>query len=139
LQSLIFLGLRYGLYKKITQPNTTPRAKLNYFLFNFELLITTVYLDFSQHVSQIILNEFSKKKRLNMPLLSGLGMRQQSILRNQRTRGYFWFESSFQNCFWNGLSTSVLSEICKIRNVWKFPSPFSRNTLISSSENFLGV
>jgi hypothetical protein len=27
-----------------------------------------------------------------------------------------------------------LSEICKIRNVWKLPSPFPRNTLISSSE-----
>jgi hypothetical protein len=27
-----------------------------------------------------------------------------------------------------------LSEICKIRNVWKFPTPFSRNTLISSFE-----
>jgi hypothetical protein len=27
-----------------------------------------------------------------------------------------------------------LSQICKIRNVWKLPSPFSRKTLISSSE-----
>jgi hypothetical protein len=27
-----------------------------------------------------------------------------------------------------------LSKIYKIRNVWKLPSPFSRNTLISSSE-----
>jgi hypothetical protein len=27
-----------------------------------------------------------------------------------------------------------LSEICKIRNVWNFPAPFSRNTLIPRSE-----
>jgi hypothetical protein len=28
-----------------------------------------------------------------------------------------------------------LPEICNIKNDWKLPSPFSRNTLISSSEN----
>jgi hypothetical protein len=28
---------------------------------------------------------------------------------------------------------SSLSQICKIRNAWKLPSPFSKNTLISRS------
>jgi hypothetical protein len=48
-----------------------------------------------------------------MPLLSGFSM---------RPHGNF--------------STSGLSEICKIRKVWKLPSPFSRNTLIPCSEMF---
>jgi hypothetical protein len=34
------------------------------------------------------------------------------------------FEYSIQNCFWNVFSTSGLSQIWKIRNVWKLPSPF---------------
>jgi hypothetical protein len=41
------------------------------------------------------------------------------ILRNQSTRGFLGFESSFQNCFWNVYSTSGLAQICKIRSVWK--------------------
>jgi hypothetical protein len=53
---------------------------------------------------------------------------------NQSIRGFFDFEFSFQNCFWNLSSTSGLSQICKLRNAWKLPSAFSRNTLISSSE-----
>jgi hypothetical protein len=53
---------------------------------------------------------------------------------NQSIRGSFGFESSFKNCFWNLFSNSGLSQICKIRNVWKLPIPFSRFTLISSSE-----
>jgi hypothetical protein len=36
--------------------------------------------------------------------------------------------------FWNLFSTNGLSQICKIRNVWKLPSPLSKNTLISCSE-----
>jgi hypothetical protein len=39
-----------------------------------------------------------------------------------------------QFCFWNLSNISGLSQICKIRNVWKLPSPFSRNTLIPSSK-----
>jgi hypothetical protein len=53
---------------------------------------------------------------------------------NQSIRGFFGFKSCFQNCFCNLFSTSGLSHICNIRNVWKLPSPFLRNTLISSSE-----
>jgi hypothetical protein len=53
---------------------------------------------------------------------------------NQTIRGLFGFESSFQNCIWNLFITSGLCQICKIRNVWKLSSPFSRNTLIPSSE-----
>jgi hypothetical protein len=53
---------------------------------------------------------------------------------NQSIRRFFDFECSFQNCFWNLSSTSGLSQICKMRNVWKLPSSFSRNTLIRSSE-----
>jgi hypothetical protein len=45
---------------------------------------------------------------------------------NQSIRDLFDFESSFQNCFWNLLRISGLSEICKIRNVWKFPSHSQR-------------
>jgi hypothetical protein len=30
-----------------------------------------------------------------------------------------------------------VSQICKIRNIWKLPSPVSRDTLISSSEDLL--
>jgi hypothetical protein len=37
------------------------------------------------------------------------------------------------NCFWCLLITSGLSQICKIRNVWKLPSQLLRN-LIPSSE-----
>jgi hypothetical protein len=73
-------------------------------------------------------------KTLKIPSLSDLGKRPQGILRNQSTRDFFGFEFSFQNCFWNVFSTSVLSQSCKIRNVWKRPSPFSRNTLILCSE-----
>jgi hypothetical protein len=71
---------------------------------------------------------------LKMPSMGGLGKRPQGILQNQSIRGFFGFESSFQNCFWNLLSTSGLSQIWKIRNVWKLPSPFSRNTLTPCSE-----
>jgi hypothetical protein len=59
-------------------------------------------------------------KTLNMLLLSGFGMTPQSS-----------FECSFQNYLF---STSGLSEMRKIRNVRKLPSPFSRNTPISSSD-----
>jgi hypothetical protein len=71
---------------------------------------------------------------LKMPSLSGLAKRPQGIFRNQSTRGFFEIEYSFQNCFWNLFITSDLSQFCKIINVWNFPSPFSRNTLISCSE-----
>jgi hypothetical protein len=73
-------------------------------------------------------------KTLKMPSESCLGMRPQGILRNQSKRGFFGFESSFLNCFWNGFSTSGLSQICKIRNVCKLPRPFPRNTLFPYSE-----
>jgi hypothetical protein len=71
---------------------------------------------------------------LKTPFWSGLGKRHKGMLRNQSTRGFFGFESSFQNCFWYVFSTSGLSQICKIRNVWKLTSPISRNTLIPCSE-----
>jgi hypothetical protein len=73
---------------------------------------------------------------LKMPALSGLGKRPQGFFfyKNQSINGFFSFEYSFQNCFWNVFSTSGLSQICKIRNAWKLPSPFSRNTLITCSE-----
>jgi hypothetical protein len=54
----------------------------------------------------------------------GLGKIPQGILQNQSIRGFFGFESTFQNCFWNVFSTSGLSQICKIRNAWKLPVPF---------------
>jgi hypothetical protein len=69
---------------------------------------------------------------LKMPSLSGLGKRPQGITRNQSTRGFFGFESSFQNCF--GINSPELSQISKIRNVWKLPSPFSMDTQIPCSE-----
>jgi hypothetical protein len=72
---------------------------------------------------------------LQMPSLSGWGKRPQGILRKQSTSDFFGFESSFQNCFWNLFITSGLSQIWKIRNIWKLPSPFSMNTL----KRLLGV
>jgi hypothetical protein len=53
---------------------------------------------------------------------------------NHSKRVFFGFKSSFQHSFWNFLSTSGLSQICKIWNAWKLHSLFSRNTLIPSSE-----
>jgi hypothetical protein len=71
---------------------------------------------------------------MNIPETLGLGKRPEGILRNQSTRGFFGFESSFPKSFWNVFSTSGLSQICKIRNAWKLPSPFSMNTQITCSE-----
>jgi hypothetical protein len=62
---------------------------------------------------------------LKMPSVSGLGKSPKGFLRNQSIRGFFGFKSGFQNCFWNLFSTSGFSQICKIRNAWKLPSPFS--------------
>jgi hypothetical protein len=45
--------------------------------------------------------------------------------KNQSIRGFFDFESSFQNCIWNLFNTSGFSEIGKIRNVWRLSSPYS--------------
>jgi hypothetical protein len=56
---------------------------------------------------------------LKMLSLSGLGNGPKGILQNQSTRGFFGFESSFQNWVWNLFSTSSLPQIWKIRNVWK--------------------
>jgi hypothetical protein len=50
-------------------------------------------------------------KAMKMPSLSGLRKRQQGILLNHSTRGFFSFDSSFQNWFWNLSSTSGLSQI----------------------------
>jgi hypothetical protein len=47
---------------------------------------------------------------------------------------FLWFWVFFQTYFWNLSSTSGLSQIYKMRNVWKLPIPFSRNTVISSIE-----
>jgi hypothetical protein len=63
---------------------------------------------------------------LKMTFLSGMGKRQQGILRNQSTRGFFGYESSSQNCFWIVFSTSGLAQICKIRNAWNLPGPSQR-------------
>jgi hypothetical protein len=73
----------------------------------------------ARQVPEIILNEYEILK-----------MRPQAILRNQSTCDFFGFKSSFQTFFWNFFITSGLSQICKKRNVWKLPSPFSMNTLI---------
>jgi hypothetical protein len=54
---------------------------------------------------------------LKMPSMSGLGKTPQGILQNPTIRGFFGFESSFQNCFWNLWFAPL---VC--------PSPFSRNT-----------
>jgi EamA domain-containing membrane protein RarD len=69
-------------------------------------------------------------KTLKMPLLSGFGKRPQGIIRKLKYSGWF----GFQNCFWNLFSTSALTQIYKIRNVWKLPIPFSAITLILGFE-----
>jgi hypothetical protein len=72
---------------------------------------------------------------LKMPSLSGLGKRFYTrYFTKSKYTWFLWFKFSFQNCFWNVFSTSDLSQIYKIRNVWKHPSPFSRNTLIPCFE-----
>jgi hypothetical protein len=62
-------------------------------------------------------------EKLKMPSLSGLGNKQQGNLRNQSIRSFFGFNFSFQNCFWNVLNTSGLSQIWKMKNVWKLLVP----------------
>jgi hypothetical protein len=42
---------------------------------------------------------------------------------HQSICGFFGLKSSFQNCIWVHFCTSGLSQICKIKNVWKLPSP----------------
>jgi hypothetical protein len=75
---------------------------------------------------------------LKMPSLSGYGKRPQGILRNQIICGFFGFKFSFQNCFWNVFSTSGLSQICKIRNVWKpLLMEYSDPMLMSLWKDFL--
>jgi hypothetical protein len=104
-------------------------------LLNVGVLSLNLFLNFR------FLRYFSMTipETLKMSSLSGLGKRPQAILRNQSIRGFFGFKSIFQNCFWNIFSTSGMSQLCKIRNVWKLPSTFSRNTLISCSRRLLGV
>jgi hypothetical protein len=62
-------------------------------------------------------------KTLKMPSLSSFGKRLQGILRKSN---YTWLLWLFSFC--------DISHIFNIRNIRKFPSPSSRNTLISSSE-----
>jgi hypothetical protein len=93
------------------------------FLINFGALRPNLFSDFSQHVRPLRKSSMNIPETLKMPSLSGLVKRQQGILRNQSIRGFVGFESSLQNCFWNVLSTSGLSQICKIRNAWKLPVP----------------
>jgi hypothetical protein len=102
------------------------------FLLNLGALSLSLFLDFSQHVTDIILNEYSRNTE--NALLEWLG-KEILILRNQNTRGFFSFEFSFRNYFWNVFNTSGLSQIFKIKNVWKLSIPFSSNAL----KNLLGV
>jgi hypothetical protein len=55
---------------------------------------------------------------MNLPKTHGLiqGLWKETIRYFTKPKVYL---SSFQNCFWNLFNTSDLSEICKIRNVWK--------------------
>jgi hypothetical protein len=78
----------------------------------------------ARQAPEIILNEYSNNTE--NALFKWLGKETTRYFTKSK---FFGFKSSFHNCFWNGLS-----EICKIRNVWKLPSPFSRNTLIPCSE-----
>jgi hypothetical protein len=74
-------------------------------------------------------------KTLKMPWLIGFGKRQQGIFWEPKYRWFlFGFESSsFQNCFWNLFSSSGLSQICKIRNAWKFASSQARSWSLKPS------
>jgi hypothetical protein len=67
-------------------------------------------------------------KTLNIPGDSKLFFENQSIC------GFFGFEFSFQNCFWDLFNASGSSLICKIRNASKLRSRITRTTLIQSSE-----
>jgi hypothetical protein len=109
------------------------------FLLNFSALSPHLFLNYSQLVR--FLRFFSR----NLPkhwksLLSGIGKYSQGILRKPvPICGFFGFESSFQNCFWNLFSFAGLSQIFKIRNAWNFPNSFSKNTPISFWKHSFGT
>jgi hypothetical protein len=105
------------------------------FLLNFGALTPNLFLRLfpAPQVSEIILIESSKTTQ--NALIERLRNETTKVFHeNQSIRILFEFNSFFQNCFWNLFSTSGLSEICKIRNVWKLLSKFSRKTLIPFSE-----
>jgi hypothetical protein len=80
----------------------------------------------TRQVSEKILNESSKN--IKNALIERL--------RNEKTttKVYVVTLILIQNYFWNLFNSSGSSEICKIKNICKLPSPFSRNTLIACSE-----
>jgi hypothetical protein len=108
-------------------PNTILSfEKISRYLLNFGMLGPNLFLEFSQHV------RFNESSKNTENALTFFGKRPQGIFRKPK---FLWFwVYSFQNCFWNIYSIFGLSQICKMKNVWKFPNPFSRNTLISSAE-----
>jgi hypothetical protein len=122
---------------------------LQSFLFNIRHLMKSIHL--TCNFSYLALNGLVDEKNIpyiNKPntilakfwcaesesVFRFFPARPQFILRKPKYTWFLWFESSFQNCLWNLFSTTGLSQIYKIRNVWKLPSPFSKNTLIPSSE-----
>jgi hypothetical protein len=84
----------------------------------------------ARQVPEIIINE--SPKTLKMPVAPKTDLK--VFYENRSIRGFFDVESSFQNCLWNLFCISGMCQIFKIRNAWKLPSPFSRNTLIPTSE-----
>jgi hypothetical protein len=77
----------------------------------------------------IILNESSKNTE--NALIEWLRKKTRRYFPKTKVNVFFF---GFESSFWNIFSTSVLSQICKIINSWILPNPFSRNTLIPSSE-----
>jgi hypothetical protein len=73
---------------------------------------------------EIILNEYSKNTE--NALFEWLGKETTSYFTS--TDGFFGFKCSFENCLWNLFITFGLSQICKIKNVWKLSSPFLMKT-----------
>jgi hypothetical protein len=86
----------------------------------------------ARQVLEIILNESFKNTKI--ALIEWLWKENKVLSANQSMCGFFRFECCFENGFWNFFIFSSLSQIYKIRNAWKLPSPFLRNSLLSSSE-----
>jgi hypothetical protein len=158
----------HNCYQSITTSVNEPEKQENlwnfghiFFIYNTSQQIMNQFLSFEKKINNscLILVRWVRICFYIVPSTSGFWDNSQCIFQkhwncpywvaserdhkvfyeNQSIRGFFGFESCFQNCFWNLFNASGLCQICKIKNGWKFPNPFSRNTQILSSDRLLGV
>jgi hypothetical protein len=104
------------------------------FLLNFGALGPNLFLDFSITSFCWDNPQWIFQKHWKCLYWVALERHHKVFYEIQSICGFFGFKFMIQYCFWNLFRISGMSQICKIRNFWKLSSPFSRNTLISSSE-----